>query len=71
MWTNYIIKENRVRGKRTVKAYRALFICFCTKELVSDPSSDVFLNAFRRRGRELEELIGELDLEVLNRPSGA
>lgn len=46
------IKEGRGRGKKSVKAYIALFICLCTKavhlELVSDLTTEGFLNALRR-----------------------
>lgn len=46
------IKEDRGRGKRSVKAYIALFVCLCTKaahlELVSNLTSSAFLSAFKR-----------------------
>ena len=47
-----LIKESRGRGKRLIKAYIVLFICFATKavhiEIVSDLSKDEFLAALRR-----------------------
>ncbi|XP_063903768.1 uncharacterized protein LOC135123205 [Zophobas morio] len=47
-----LIKESRGRGKRLIKAYIVLFICFATKavhiEMVSDLSKDEFLAALRR-----------------------
>jgi hypothetical protein len=46
------LKEGRGRGKRTVKGYIALFVCFATKalhlELVGDLSSQSFLGALKR-----------------------
>ena len=46
------IKEGRGRGKRIVRAYLALFVCFATKtyhlELVSDLSAESFLGALKR-----------------------
>ena len=47
-----IIKEGRGRGKRKLKSYICVFICFATKamhlELVSDLTADSFLNALKR-----------------------
>ncbi|XP_011168837.1 uncharacterized protein LOC105202146 [Solenopsis invicta] len=53
------VRERRGRGAKRVKAYVALFICMAVKavhlEIVSDLTTDAFLNAFKRfisrRGR--------------------
>jgi hypothetical protein len=46
------IKEGRGRGKRSVKAYIAIFVCFVTRathsELVSDCTAEAFINACKR-----------------------
>lgn len=46
------IKLHKYRGNRTVKGYLCIFICFSTKachlELVSDLSSECFLNCLKR-----------------------
>ncbi|KMQ86241.1 hypothetical protein RF55_14823 [Lasius niger] len=46
------IREGRRRNAKTVKAYIAIFVCFSTKavhiELVSDMSSETFINALKR-----------------------
>jgi hypothetical protein len=47
-----LIKEGRGRGKRSVKAYIAIFVCFVTRathlELVSDCTTEAFVNACKR-----------------------
>jgi hypothetical protein len=47
-----LIKEGRGRGKRSVKAYIAIFVCFVTRathlELVSDCTAEAFVNACKR-----------------------
>ncbi|KAH0818916.1 hypothetical protein GEV33_003874 [Tenebrio molitor] len=44
------IKEGRGRGKRSVKAYIAIFVCFVTRathsELESDCTAEAFINAY-------------------------
>ncbi|XP_071578330.1 uncharacterized protein [Temnothorax nylanderi] len=47
-----LIKEGPGRGKRTIKSYIALFVCFVTKalhiELVYDCTAETFLHALKR-----------------------
>lgn len=47
-----MIKEGRGRGKRSVKAYIVLFVCFATKavhlELTTDLTTESFLNVLKR-----------------------
>lgn len=48
----YLIKDSKFRNKRLIKAYMCVFVCFSSKavhlELVSDLSTDSFLNAMKR-----------------------
>ncbi|XP_063907426.1 uncharacterized protein LOC135125701 [Zophobas morio] len=47
-----LIREGRGRGKKSIKAYICLFVCFATKavhlELVTDCTSLAFIGAFKR-----------------------
>ncbi|XP_071642645.1 uncharacterized protein [Temnothorax longispinosus] len=53
------VREGRGRGRKNIKAYVAVFVCMTTKavhlEVVSDLTTEAFLNAFKRfigrRGR--------------------
>lgn len=46
------IKASKLKNSKTVKAYLCAFVCFATRavhlEVVSDLSTDAFLNAFKR-----------------------
>lgn len=48
----FLIKDRKGRGCKTIKSYVCLFICFSTKaihlELVTDLTTETFLNALRR-----------------------
>lgn len=48
----FVIKQSRLRGSTTTKAYIALFICMVTKavhiEVVSSLSTDAFINTLKR-----------------------
>lgn len=48
----YLLKDGKTRNRILIKAYICIFICFCTKavhaELVTDLSTDGFMNAFKR-----------------------
>lgn len=48
----YLVKDGKIRNRVLVKAYICIFICFTTRavhvELVSELSSEAFLNAFKR-----------------------
>lgn len=48
----YCLKDGKTRNRVTIKAYICVFICFSTRavhaELVTDLSSEAFLNAFKR-----------------------
>lgn len=47
-----IVKEGNGRGKRKIKSYTCVFVCFATKamhlELVTDLTTQAFLNALKR-----------------------
>nr|XP_022908382.1 uncharacterized protein LOC111419753 [Onthophagus taurus] len=48
----FVIKESKFRNKRLIKSYVAVFVCSSSKavhlELVSDLTSEMFLNCFKR-----------------------
>lgn len=61
----FSLRLSKGRGQRTLKGYVALFICFATRaihlELVSDLTTGIFLQAYRRFvGRRLKELLENL-----------